>query len=60
MPGLKIMGLPVLEEKIVKSFYHIWAWWPSWSCDQDDFYKIYVPSSKEGSVFNFILIGLVV
>ena len=21
------------EKKIFKSFYHIWAWWPSWSCD---------------------------
>ena len=20
------------EKKILKSFYHIWAWWPSWSC----------------------------
>ena len=19
----------------MKGFYHIWAWWPSWSCDLD-------------------------
>ena len=28
------IGPPVLE-KIFKGFYHIWAWRPSWSCDQD-------------------------
>ena len=22
------------EERCLKGFYHIWAWWPSWSCDQ--------------------------
>ena len=26
---------PVLEKKILKGFYHIWAWRPSWSCDPD-------------------------
>ena len=20
-------------------FYHIWVWWPSWSCDLDHLYK---------------------
>ena len=25
---------PVLEKMIFKGFYHIWAWRPSWSCDQ--------------------------
>ena len=23
------------EEDNLKGFYHIWVWWPSWSCDQD-------------------------
>ena len=27
------VGLSVLEKKIFKDFYHIWAWRPSWSCD---------------------------
>ena len=34
------MGL-LVPEKISKSFNHtlIWAWWPTWSCDQVRFYK---------------------
>ena len=40
-----------------KGFYLIWAWQPSWSCDQDDFYKIYVPTTQEGSTLNLALIG---
>ena len=28
------------EEDFLKDFYHIWAWWPSWSCDQDHLNKI--------------------
>ena len=34
---------PPVPEKILKGFYHIWAWQPSWSCDPlsiDDSYKI--------------------
>ena len=26
-------------EEEFKGFYHIWAWRPSWSCDQDHLYK---------------------
>ena len=33
-------------------FYHIWAWRPSWSCDQDHLNKLSFPS--------FHLIGQVV
>ena len=25
---------PSIPEKKIFDFYHIWAWWPSWSCDQ--------------------------
>ena len=25
-------------------FYHIWAWWTSWSCDLDHLYKINICS----------------
>ena len=28
------IDLRVPEKKIFKGFYHIWAWRPSWSCDQ--------------------------
>ena len=27
-------------------FYHIWAWWPSWSCDLDHLYKHLFPLPK--------------
>ena len=26
--------MPVPEKKNFKGFYHIWAWWSFWSCDQ--------------------------
>ena len=38
-------------------FYHIWAWQQCCSCDQDDFYKIYVPTSQEGPTLNLAFIG---
>ena len=44
-------GLLVLEKKIFKGFCHIWARWPSWSCDYD-YYKIYVLTSQEGPTLN--------
>ena len=30
------------REEDFKSFYHIWAWWSSWSCDLDHLYKLVV------------------
>ena len=41
------VGLPVLEKKILKGFYHIWVWRPSWSCDPDVVNKISFPLPKE-------------
>ena len=37
----------VLEKKIFKGFYHIWAWWPSWSMDRDHFSNFSFPQPKE-------------
>ena len=34
---------PVLEKKILKGFYYIWAWRPSWSCDTDASNKLSFP-----------------
>ena len=31
----------------LKGFYHIWAWWPSWSCDPDAVNKLSFPLPKE-------------
>ena len=28
-------------------FYHIWVWWPSWSCDQDHLNKLLFPHPKK-------------
>ena len=41
------ISLPVLEKKILKGFYHIWAWQPSWSCDPDVANKISFPLPKD-------------
>ena len=37
----------VLEKKIFKGFYHIWAWWPSWSTNCDHFSNLSFPHPKE-------------
>ena len=37
----------VLEKKIFKGFYHIWAWRPSWSTNRDHFSNLLFPLSKE-------------
>ena len=34
IPSFVKIVQPVLEQKIFEGFYHIWAWRPSWSCDQ--------------------------
>ena len=34
IPSFLEIGLLVPEKKLLKGFYHIWAWQPSWSCDQ--------------------------
>ena len=31
------------EDFFFSVFYHIWAWWPSWSCDQDFAIKLSSP-----------------
>ena len=47
MPSFVEIGPLVPEEKIFKSFYHIWAWRPSWSCDVDHLYKLSFPLPTE-------------
>ena len=34
------------EVDLKKAFYHIWAWRPSWSCDQDHFNILFHPIIK--------------
>ena len=35
------------RRRFLKGFYHIWAWRPSWSCDQDHLNKLSFPHPKE-------------
>ena len=37
----------VLEKKIFKGFYHIWAWRPSWSMNRDHFSNLSFPWLKK-------------
>ena len=37
----------VVEKKILKSFYHIWAWRQPWSMDLDQFSNLSSPWSEE-------------
>ena len=41
------IGLLVPEKKLLKGFYHIWAWRSSWLCDQDATIKLLFPLPKE-------------
>ena len=34
-------------DPIEEDFYHIWAWWPSWSCDINSLNKLSFPHPKE-------------
>ena len=36
----------LFPEKILKGFYLIWAWWPSWSCDQEHLCKFFSPTLR--------------
>ena len=47
IPSLKVIGKQVLGKKIFTGFYHIWAWWPYWSCDLEGLYKFLFPQYKE-------------
>ena len=46
---VKLIGQLVLGKKILifNGFYHIWGWWPYWSCDLEGLYKFLFPQPKE-------------
>ena len=48
------IGPPVPEKKILKCFYHIWAWQASWSCDQHHVNKIFISLYLKAFIQNFI------
>ena len=53
----KFRGPPVPVKKIFEVFYHIWAWWPSWLCDQ---HHIYIYMYLEVHIKNLVKNGPVV
>ena len=50
MPKFVEIGPPVQEKKILKYFYHIWAWRPSWSCDLNFLYTHWFPFPIDASI----------
>ena len=59
IPSDMEISLPVLE-KIFEGFYHIWAWQPSWSCDQDHVNKFSFPCNLLAFIQNLVQNGPVV
>ena len=60
IPSFRKIGLPVLEKKIFEGFYHIWAWRPSWSCDQDHVNKFFISLYLKALIHNLVQNGPVV
>ena len=48
------IGQPVTVKKNFEGFYHIWAWRPSWSCDQDHInnFFLYLKAYRQNLVKN--------
>ena len=40
---IELKAFSVLEKSIFKGFYHIWAWWQSWSLDGNHFSNLLFP-----------------
>ena len=45
------------RRRFLKVFYHIWAWRPSWSCDQNVMYKFWLTYHKESSHETWVWLG---
>ena len=59
IPSFVEIGLQV-PEKILKGFYRIWAWWPSWSCDQHHVIRFFISMYLKAFIQNLVQIGTVV
>ena len=49
MPNFIEIGPLVPGRRFLKGFYHIWAWWPSWSCGLDYLYIHWLPLPIDAS-----------
>ena len=47
IPSFFEIGPPVPEKKILKGFYHIGAWRPSWSCDKHHVIRFSFPCTRK-------------
>ena len=59
LPSFVEIGQPV-PEKIFKGFYHIWAWRPSWSCDQHHSIRFFIALYLKAFIQNLVQIGTAV
>ena len=59
IPSFMKISPPVLE-KIFEGFYHIWAWRPSWSCDEDHVNKLFISLYMKAFIQNLVQNGKVV
>ena len=41
-----VIGLKAPKIGLLKGVYHLLAWWPSWSCDQDHLCKFTYPQKN--------------
>ena len=55
IPSYVKIGPLVPEKKVLKGFYHNWAWWPSWSCD-----KLFISLYLKAFIRNLVQIGTAV
>ena len=60
IPSFVKISPRVLKKKIFEVFYHIWAWRPSWSCDQDHVNKFYISLYLKAFIQNLVQNGPVV
>ena len=48
------------EEDLLRVFYHIWAWRPSWSSDQHHVIRFFIALYLKAFIQNLVQIGTVV
>ena len=60
IPSFVEIGPPIPVKKIFESLYHIWAWRPSWSCDQHHVIKILITLYLKAFKENLVQKGIVV
>ena len=47
-------------ENCLNGFYHIWAWWPSWSCDQHHHHQNFISLYLKAFIQSLVQIGTVI